>query len=768
MAMNPVEVHTQTQDPMNIPAYPIELKPCENNHRGKNIAGPYVPVRPDEAPRGGDSSLNHVNGPRLGSTSRAEVPNCVITIDSPPSEDQATVAESSNTSVSRAGSTSQTQDQDWYGCRVPIPGSKQNKQMYPKAPVALKCWGQGEYQTRFEFVKGELQGMVNRDTMLRDVAQRISYELRMVGTSPEEVFPSIVIRCRCDPKHVRALQSLFNGRTQEMLHSGKGFFLSRSRLEGPIPPLKLVFFKEKSGPVIRFGSDDSLQAAFDNTFTYCGGLARYQTSLATLGVSIQVGDMTAHLTVDHLFASSLGSGSDSATSLENTFRAEPDRAQLGDDGASDSEVYWENDDDEYDYGDDLDEQTEEDSDCWVSSTTSPTLPASSSKYFEQWEEVTPPVNLDPSMAYLDWSLARPVSSELGIPHTNIFFLNGSGLISGECGSMVVDHETDEIYGHVVGCNTSGHALIVPLNHVFSQVKHSFGAPHVGLTLSSMDMAMRLAKQGKHEIGEVLFRHALKIREQGIGLDHRDALGRMSGIAIVLYQQGKYDEAELMERCVADLQEKELGSEHPDTLNSMSNLAVVLNRQGRYSEAESMHRQALELRQKVLGRDHPDTLVNMNNLGSVLVSQGKHGEAEWLLLQTIQFQQKVLGPQHPDTLSSRSNLAMAAHAQGTYGDAERETREILAVQEAALGREHPDTLTSMNNLGVMLGEQGRYYEASNILQEGLALHEKVLGSNHPDTITTRDNMAICVEKSQHNIIGQRGVRTLGPTGGKGAD
>lgn len=203
MTINPLEAQLQTPDAIHISEkYPVESKPEESNHQIQ--------------------AANCATTAELGLRDQAEPPSTQIEVDSPDTEDQSRVAESTNTSVSPADSTNQTQDQSYYDCRIPIPGSKQNKQMYPRAPVFLKCWDQIEYQRRFEFVKSELQGMVDRDIMLRDVAQRISYELRMVGTSPKEAFPSIAIRCRCDSKHVRALQSLFSGRAQEkLLHCEK-------------------------------------------------------------------------------------------------------------------------------------------------------------------------------------------------------------------------------------------------------------------------------------------------------------------------------------------------------------------------------------------------------------------------------------------------------------------------------------------------------------------------------------------------------------------
>ncbi|RTE84606.1 hypothetical protein BHE90_000885 [Fusarium euwallaceae] len=77
-----------------------------------------------------------------------------------------------------------------------------------------------------------------------------------------------------------------------------------------------------------------------------------------------------------------------------------------------------------------------------------------------------------------------------------------GLISGECGSVVVDQSTHEAYGHVIGCNPWGHAFVVPLRHVLSQVKVSFGATHVGLT-SLWDVIFGLPSQGQLQ-GDLFF------------------------------------------------------------------------------------------------------------------------------------------------------------------------------------------------------------------------------------------------------------------------
>ncbi|KAF5004049.1 hypothetical protein FDECE_9424, partial [Fusarium decemcellulare] len=829
-------IEEQTPDELHIPRrHSNEIKPLESNRWRQRIAILYNSRGHGEAACAGGLPSNYATTSQLTSGDGTEVSDSLTEAGTQEFENPNALSQSTNTSVSAAGPSTPAQDDDYYGCPIAIPGSKQNKQMYPKAPIRLKWWDQPAYQQRFEFVKGELQDMVNRDVKLRDVAQRISYELRMVGASPKEALPSIVIRCRCDSKHMRALQSLFGGRTQAVMHCGNAFFSFRNKFKEPIPPLKLVYFKEKSGPVLRIGSDTLLEAFFDNRVTYCGGLARYQSSSATLGVSIQVGADNAHLTVDHIFQPNHGSGSDSGVDLEDT---SPKSTPPNSDNADASNHPWENDDDEYDYDseDDLDEQTQDSHTCWLPNTIGPDARVEH-EYQDDWQMVIPPAKLDPAMAYLDWSLTRPLSSTLEPRHSNAFFLNGrnapticlsvrgvlhakllagssflgavpgqadcevwtailndeEGLISGECGSVVVDDDTNEIYGHVVGCNTSGHALIVPLKHVLTQVKHCFGTTLVGLSTPSTHLSpVQVSKEqpstdqalaefdagsqlyeaavgfdndGDHIMAEKKFQESMKIREKVLGLHHDRTLDSMSGMAAMLYKQGDYDEAEVQQRRLIELRKEALGSENPGTLKSMNNLATVLDALGRFKEAEDMHRQTLELRERMLGPEHADTLVSMNNLAPVLASRRKFREAGRILKRVVSFQSEALGLEHPDTLLSRGNLAMAMQNQGNASGAEKEMREIHAVQENVLGREHADTLVTMNNLGVALGAQGRHEEAGQMLREVLARRTKVLGPEHPDTVIAKNNLDSSVAEGKKTVLAHRYRRVQTGPGGE---
>lgn len=62
-----------------------------------------------------------------------------------------------------------------------------------------------------------------------------------------------------------------------------------------------------------------------------------------------------------------------------------------------------------------------------------------------------------------------------------------GLEPGECGSIIVDQATFDIYGHVVGSNIIGDIFVVPLSDTIEQVRVAFNATTV--TLPSQNLIL---------------------------------------------------------------------------------------------------------------------------------------------------------------------------------------------------------------------------------------------------------------------------------------
>ncbi|KAL3462737.1 hypothetical protein BJX64DRAFT_287951 [Aspergillus heterothallicus] len=63
---------------------------------------------------------------------------------------------------------------------------------------------------------------------------------------------------------------------------------------------------------------------------------------------------------------------------------------------------------------------------------------------------------------------------------NITFAGPHGLVKGDSGSLVVDRETSEIYGFIIGMNPFGEAYVMPMAATLAQIKKSLDVDRVSL------------------------------------------------------------------------------------------------------------------------------------------------------------------------------------------------------------------------------------------------------------------------------------------------
>ncbi|KAK7408882.1 hypothetical protein QQX98_008943 [Neonectria punicea] len=874
-------VETQWQDARRLSALPIsDASPADaTTHTQEQEEEPSVePMAPD-------SSQANTNPPAYPTTSLSPEDATQVTQPSDVTTGSSTESDSLNT----RGQTTEVGPKptssfvpEHYAYSEPVPDSKRKKRVYPRAPVFSPDWTVSEYAERFRFVKDELQKTVNEDVELRDqIKTPITYWLCMVGITPADAVPSIVIIWD-DAKRMKALQALFNSRAQYKLRCGGKGSLTNWFSKNParhIPPLKLVYFLHKRGSIIRMALFQlQTQAFFDNDTTYCGGLIKYQGSSATLGVSIQVDDVSAYLTVNHIFPP-VSPGSNPPISKPHQHSIAPPPTVDSDDELGGSENLWQDDSDEYEY----DIESGDDSEGQVHDTSSITVSEPRHPHKEDWEALSLPPNLDPALPYLDWSLTRPVSPSLDISYTNLFFLNGLdtgpsvldtirskpryhlalvkmvsgvrgillgrilsgssyiqslpgqkdcevftvildtpegirhlypryylrvqtntlksiGLVHGECGSVVVDHETNEVYGHVVGSNPLGHVLLVPLEHVFSQVKISFRTSRVRLSPSSLektsggdakvssisdlstsvlidddgDPKRRLHIPHRKERGEAADQvQQSKPSSQQEAIDRKSQsnptiaevasaanLTSMTIIADKHHQEGRYGMAVQKYWEILDIQEKTLGNDHPSALTTMNKLGVALDLAGKYNEALRIHEKTHDLRSRVLGQEHPDTLDSLNNIALVLESQGQYGKAEKVLVPLHELQSRIPDVTHIARLTVMNNLAVVLESQGKYSRAQIMHEQTLKLRRSVLGEHDPDTLTSMNNLMLVFDSQGKCDKAEEMGRLTLSLRERVLGPEHPDTLTSMGNLANALaSQEKYDEAEDLGRRTL---------
>jgi hypothetical protein len=316
---------------------------------------------------------------------------------------------------------------------VPVPGSKNNKLIYLKAPFRWGQWTEQQWHARYVVVKNALEAMVYNHLRLLDYAP--SYSPRMVGTCPADARPSIVVTCReVDFKNIRRL---FRERAEVPLCLGSPSTLSklRSRFgqhavhrDQEIPRLRLVYYQTRKPPVIRCALEEPLLAYLGEGGVSCGGIIRYGERSATLGITLDIGDCRGILTVDHLFSAKETDQSLPDVAGESLDFERPSTPVSLDSDQTGANSLWE-DDDEYD---DLGPDELSDPGCppapEVSGPSSGPGVRTTRLDSEPWNKLASSSQLTPSAAYLDWALTWPTSpsSNLSLSCVNTVFPDAHG------------------------------------------------------------------------------------------------------------------------------------------------------------------------------------------------------------------------------------------------------------------------------------------------------------------------------------------------------
>ncbi|GKT57457.1 NDT80 like DNA-binding family protein [Colletotrichum tofieldiae] len=405
---------------------------------------------------------------------------------------------------------------------IPLPG-RPNKKIWPLMPVVSNVWSTHDYEERFGYVVGELKRAVDGHDKLRDRARFIDYDLMMVGATPETASPSILIKCkRCDAK---PLKVLFDKTANSRLFCRRGSRWLQLFKDPPPskPPFKLIYIPSGTNPLI-WVAGETATVTFNNSHsTMCGALVEYQGRVATIGLTLEIDGKSLLMTVEHLFNKAFPE-----EVLEEDLETTTDDS---DDDLDELEIgrFWTNDSDDDSTDDDSGDEYWDDRDDGIkdgvenedlnktgisvareneSTTASATAePANKGKTPELLgprdlvERVLTPHKLPATSPFLDWTCLRMDDEILGPKRCNYIYrpspsilrtvaagppshttqiLMVSGIQPGECGSIIVDKRTHEVYGHLVGIDVLGTGRVVPLAHTIDQMKSAFGASSIKL------------------------------------------------------------------------------------------------------------------------------------------------------------------------------------------------------------------------------------------------------------------------------------------------
>ncbi|KAH6850363.1 hypothetical protein B0I37DRAFT_112390 [Chaetomium sp. MPI-CAGE-AT-0009] len=342
-------------------------------------------------------------------------------------------------SAASATTPAATTPDDVWNYSEPVPGSKKKKLIFYKAPFEWGQWTREQWKERFVFIKDKLEALVHEHLRLVDFTNRPVFSPRMVGTSPSEARPAVVVTCRDDD--FKNIRNLFRARAEEPLCLGgvpavsqiRALFGGRAeRTVSMIPPLQLVYYRTSTPPVTRHALRKPLAVSLGAGSAACGGIIRYGERSATLGVALDVRGKPRILTVDHLFLSRETNPRPSAFDCDSNCPNPPSFLALADLDRTESNSLWE-DDDEYEElawpGDEPSGLHQLDSEMADATQVSGTEDLEGEPAQWEWKLLSnSPDPASSATAYLDWALTYPESTtpEASDIYLNTVFPTGNG------------------------------------------------------------------------------------------------------------------------------------------------------------------------------------------------------------------------------------------------------------------------------------------------------------------------------------------------------
>ncbi len=257
------------------------------------------------------------------------------------------------------------------------------------------------------------------------------------------------------------------------------------------------------------------------------------------------------------------------------------------------------------------------------------------------------------------------------------------------------------------------------------------------------LAEVLVKQARYDESEQLFRQALEIQEQELGLEHvevADSLGHLGTLASSL---GHYTEAESQLKRAIDILEKsaERDQQRARIADCLYGLALLYHTQGRYAEAEPLYRRVITIREDVLGNDHYEVAAALGSFSKLYSDRGDYVPAERLARESHQLLEKILGTTNPYLVRSLHRLALAQDGQRKLRDAEETLHRALEIGDKNPGSDPLQIAEVKNSLAANFLQRSRPEDAEPLLEQAIAIFETTIGPDHPGLSGPLNNLGL---------------------------
>ncbi|KAJ0117985.1 hypothetical protein J7T55_014436 [Diaporthe amygdali] len=336
-----------------------------------------------------------------------------------------------------------------------------------------------------------------------------------------------------------------------------------------------------------------------------------------------------------------------------------------------------------------------------------------------------------------------LSPDHGFVHVRMIFMNkGSTVTQGDSGAWVVDPRLSKIYGHIIATNNNGHAYMVPLHSVITEMKDIMGINDVSLAIETDTSSQTRLGVAHEDTGQT--ERSIQIQEPDDQPDHlviNNHVETLEALAETYLNDGRAKEAILLLEEAVSFQEavssEERSSEEDQSrLASQHKLGKAYLENGRVMEAIEVLEKVVEARAKVLDQKHSDCLESQHNLAIAYTQNGRTSDAIRLLENIVATEGAILARSHIGRLTSQHQLAGAYLADGQISEAIKLLEYVVAVKTSTLEESDPHLLASQIMLSEAYLKAGRASDAVKLLEGVVAVADATFSEHDRLRIDSR--------------------------------
>jgi tetratricopeptide (TPR) repeat protein len=279
---------------------------------------------------------------------------------------------------------------------------------------------------------------------------------------------------------------------------------------------------------------------------------------------------------------------------------------------------------------------------------------------------------------------------------------------------------------------------------------NFGPADACLAKSQVQMAEIYRQQGKTDLAEQTYKHAIASYEKAAGTNNPDLIMPLESLANFYYNtKVQYDQVASLYQRILNIVQAAPAPNPLEVARWQRNLADVYRLQNQNALAEAGYQQALATVEGITN-SADDQVQYLQALAEFYQTTSRCDEAEVLAKRALAIRERACGPDagpdaQLDVAVCCDSLAQICLARNQPGQAESFYNRSLPIVEKVAGADSPDLTPRLMGLATALRAQKKYAEAEVQYKRALAITQKGVGAEAPQVADVLDQYAALLEE-----------------------